>query len=79
MSETAETVCIRCGKLRVFYRTWKDRAGGRGAPITHVESVCPDSACQKIVDAKFAEMRERRELSEERRKSIVLSRRVKSA
>lgn len=37
--------------------------------VTHVTTVCPDEACQKEVDAKFQEMRDRRNLAEERRKS----------
>ena len=40
--------------------------------ITHTENVCPDAECQKRVDAKFAETRERKEASEERRKSAAL-------
>lgn len=77
MQKQAETVCIRCGKKRVFFRRWKDKAEGRGAIMTHVESVCPDSECQKLVDEKFAEIRDRRELSEEKRKNIVLGRKAK--
>lgn len=60
--------------MRVFSKTWKDKLDGKGTMITHTESVCVDIECQKIVDKKFAEMREKRELSEERRKSVVLSR-----
>lgn len=28
--------------------------------VTHIETVCPDSECQKIVDAEFAAKREKR-------------------
>lgn len=79
MQRSAETVCIRCGKLRVFLRKWKDRTNDRGTMITHTESVCPDSQCQKIVDAQFTQMREKREMSEEKRKGIILARRTKIA
>ena len=78
MQRSAETVCIRCGQLRVFLRKWKDRTNDRGTLITHTESVCPDSLCQKIVDAQFTQMREKREMSEEKRKGIILARRTKS-
>lgn len=43
MTRIAETVCIRCGKMRIFLRTWKDKAEGKGTMITHVETVCPDA------------------------------------
>ena len=78
MQMQAETPCIRCGKLRVFYRKWNYKADGKGFLITHVESVCPDSECQKIVDAQFTAMREKRLLSQDKRKNIILARRVKS-
>jgi len=77
MQMQAETPCIRCGKLRVFYRKWNYKADGKGFLITHVESVCPDSECQKVVDEKFAEMREKRLLLEDKRKNVLLSRRTK--
>ena len=51
--QTYETLCIRCGKTRIFKRKWKE-VFERGAPIVHVETICPDSECQKIVDADLA-------------------------
>lgn len=55
-----ESSCIRCGKTRIFYRQWKEQVDGRGAVITHVETVCPDKDCQKLVDADFAARREKK-------------------
>ena len=66
-----ETPCIRCGKTRIVKRTLKETVN-RGTPITHVETVCPDSACQKVVDAQFAEIREKRELQESKKTSVKL-------
>lgn len=60
INDQIETQCIRCGKTRVFFRRWKEKVDGRGAVVTHVETVCPDSECQKIVDAEFAAKREKR-------------------
>jgi hypothetical protein len=77
MQRFAETVCIRCGKLRIFSRKWEDKTDGRGPLITHMESVCPDLECQKKVNEKFAEIKERRVLSEERRKNTVHGRKAK--
>ncbi|OGE05759.1 hypothetical protein A3F45_04105 [Candidatus Curtissbacteria bacterium RIFCSPHIGHO2_12_FULL_41_17] len=56
-----ETVCIRCGKIRIFARRWKEKTE-KGSVIIHEETVCPDPDCQKIVEAKFEEMRKKREL-----------------
>lgn len=69
------SVCIRCGKTRIFLKTWKDRGeSGKGAVVTHEESRCPDLECQKIVDEKFQEMKDRRTQAEERKKAVILER-----
>ncbi len=73
MQRQADTVCIRCGKTRVYSKKWVDRTNGKGTQITHVEAVCPDAECQKIVDEKFQAMRERRELAEDRKKGITIA------
>jgi len=71
----AFTVCIRCGKTRIFLKSWKDRGErGKGTVISHVESRCPDIECQKIVDEKFQEMKDRRTKTEERKKAVILER-----
>jgi len=71
----AFSVCIRCGKTRIFMTRWKDRGeSGKGTVVTHEESRCPDRQCQKIVDEKFQEMKDRRTQAEERKKAVVLER-----
>ncbi|MDP2632422.1 MAG: hypothetical protein Q8P25_01735 [Candidatus Curtissbacteria bacterium] len=42
--------------------------------IFHEESRCPDKDCQTVVDAKFQEMRDRRALTEERKRIVILER-----
>lgn len=71
MQAQEETSCIRCGKKRIFKRQWKE-VFGRGPAIIHVETVCPDSECQKIVDAEFAEKRAKRLGLENRRSNIKI-------
>ncbi len=56
----SSTPCIRCGKDRVFSKKWTEKVLDRGTPITYELYVCPDSECQKVVDAKFEEMRQRK-------------------
>jgi len=52
--------CIRCGKLRVVDRTWKEYMNR--LLVTCTNTVCPDPACQKIVDEEIAARVEKREL-----------------
>jgi len=67
-----ETPCIRCGKIRVFKRQWKEVLE-KGSTITHTETVCPDPECQKIVEAEFARKREKRLAFENGQNSRSLS------
>ncbi|MEX2027903.1 MAG: hypothetical protein WD988_00195 [Candidatus Curtissbacteria bacterium] len=60
MATLADTPCIRCGKMRIVSRVWKEKLE-YGSIVTHTETVCPDKECQKLVDEKFALARERRE------------------
>lgn len=71
-ADSTTTLCIRCGKPRIFSRRWEEKADGKGTIITHEEYVCRDSECQKIVDAKFEEMRTRRLGLEERKNNIKI-------
>lgn len=71
----AFSVCIRCGKTRIFHKRWKDRGeNGKGTVVTHEETRCPDRQCQKIVDEKFQEMKDRRTQAEERKRAVILER-----
>lgn len=57
--------CIRCGKPRIVVRTWKECI--EGSILIHTSTACPDAACQKIVDKKFADEKEKREAVEKER------------
>jgi len=59
MQAQEESICIRCGKVRVVGKTWVEKID-RGSPITHTETFCPDKDCQKVVDADFAAKREKK-------------------
>ena len=45
----ANNPCIRCGKERIFVRSWKEKIGN--SVVTTIENACPDPECQKIVEA----------------------------
>lgn len=56
--------CIRCGKERVFFKTWNESTttfSGSLVKIVHTQFVCPDADCQKIVNSKLTAEREKRE------------------
>jgi len=57
--------CIRCGKERVFAKKWKEYLGK--SLLTHTRTICPDVACQKLVDKELAAQKEKRELHAQRR------------
>lgn len=49
--------CIECGKERINGKTWTTKAATFA--ITHTLTICPDPACQKIVDKAIAERLEK--------------------
>lgn len=61
-----ETACIRCGKTRILKRKWKEKTE-KGSIIIREESACPDAECQKLVEEKFEQMREKKRLLTEHR------------
>lgn len=67
MQKQTENPCIRCGKTRVVAKVWKEYVGK--SLVTYTETVCPDPACQKIVEEEFAAQREKRERLINRKKS----------
>jgi len=70
---TTTTVCIRCGRDRILFKKWTEKSETNGKITTNELYVCPDSDCQKGVDAKFAEMREKRMESEIRKSNLKLA------
>ena len=57
----AMTTCIRCGKMRILGKTWREKVGI--STITYTLTVCPDNICQKKVETL---LKERQEESESR-------------
>lgn len=45
--------CIECGKQRIDGKSWQEKSGA--SSVTHTFTVCPDPACQKIVDKAIAQ------------------------
>lgn len=66
------TLCIRCGKVRINGKVWTEKTAG--SLITYTQTICPDRECQKMVEDDLAKkqdkMRAIQEKSLERRKAI---------
>lgn len=45
--------CVRCGKERINGKSWKETIGL--GIMTHTQTICPDDACQKVVEQGIAE------------------------
>ena len=65
MQKQMGSQCIRCGRQRVFEKTWKEYLGT--SVLTYTRTVCVDNACQKIVDEQLAMQKEKRALHEQKR------------
>jgi len=55
-----KTDCIRCGKTRISLKKWQEKTE-KGPALMMEKTICPDAACQKVVDQKFTELREKKE------------------
>ena len=63
MNNTYSNPCIRCGKERIiFKRTEEQMYDYPGATkVVHIEKVCPDPECQKLLDAEIKEQQNKRD------------------
>lgn len=64
--------CIQCGKQRVDGKTWKGKVGI--SVVTYTQTICPDPACQKIVDQAIADRKEKNELLNQKKIAAKLER-----
>ena len=44
--------CIKCGKQRIDGKSWKEKSGT--SFIFYTNTLCPDAACQKLLDQETA-------------------------
>lgn len=52
--------CIKCGKQRIDGKSWKEKSGT--SFIFYTKTICPDSACQKLLDQETADRIAKNEL-----------------
>lgn len=74
MKTTQHNPCIRCGKERKIVKTWKEKIGT--SVIVNTESVCPDPACQKLVESDNKKYRERQAAMKLKSEQRVINRRA---
>ncbi len=63
--------CVECGKQRIDGKTWKGKVGS--SVITYTLTVCPDPACQKIVDKAIADRKLKNDLLAKERADAKLA------
>lgn len=59
MNNSTASVCTRCGKQRVVIGTHEEVIGN--STVVYTDTVCPDPECQKAVEAKLVNEKEKRE------------------
>jgi hypothetical protein len=76
MQTTIHNPCTRCGRERVISRTWKEdvKTYSGTSSVVHVDTMCPDPACQKLVDDQLAVQKEKRMVIAQNQKRRVLER-----
>lgn len=64
MNTVQTNPCIRCGLERIVKKTWKEKVTTYfgTSVVIHTITVCPDKACQKVLDERFAKEKERAEM-----------------
>lgn len=62
MQTTQHNPCTRCGRERIVSKTWKENVKiySGTSPVVHVDTVCPDQECQKVVDDQLAAQKAKR-------------------
>lgn len=64
--------CIECGQQRIDGKSWKEKVGI--SVLTYTQTICPDSACQKLVEKAFADKKEKSELLARKKLEAKLAR-----
>lgn len=52
-----QNLCVNCGKQRIDGKSWEEKVGS--SVVTYTLTICPDSACQKIVEKAIADRKEK--------------------
>lgn len=63
--------CVECGKQRIDGKTWKEKVGA--SLVIYTQTICPDAACQKIVDKAIADRKAKSALLSKERAEAKLA------
>lgn len=76
MQQKYTNPCTRCGKERITSRTWEQRIqtySGVDAIQINSRTICPDKACQRIVDKELRVQKNKREKIKQEREERALA------
>lgn len=61
MNVNSSNVCTRCGKQRIDGKSWTEKVEMffGTSTVVHTETMCPDPECQKIVEEKLAQQKQK--------------------
>lgn len=61
MDVISSNVCTRCGKARIDGKSWTEKVEMffGTSTVVHTETMCPDPECQKIVEEKLAQQKQK--------------------
>ncbi len=68
--------CTRCGKERIEGKKWKEEIATffGTSTIIHQDTICPDPECQKIVEEKLEQQKQKSdELKQEKQKKVDIA------
>lgn len=74
MNKRSGNPCIRCGTERIVLKTWKEKVGI--SYVTNIETICPNSECQKEVDSDNKKQRDKQIAMRLKREQRMTERRV---
>lgn len=75
---TYSNPCIRCGSERIVSKRYEEQMYDYpgATKVIHIEKVCPNPECQKILDAELKEQREKKENLRRKSEERALARRA---
>ena len=75
MNKVATNPCIRCGQERIIAKSWKQdiETYSGTSVVSFTQTICPDRACQVLVDKELASQLKKREVIRNEREQRLLA------
>lgn len=75
MKKISDNPCFRCGKQRIVTKTWKETIttfSGMEQKVEFSDSVCPDAACQNMLNEELEKQKDKRDkITQDRTQRMV--------